>query len=151
MKTYVTDTSVLIERQVSELVKKKEVEGTIVIPNAVLAELEHQANTNQTEGFLGLEEIKELRAIAEETKRISIEFAGAKPVEAYIKGARAGAIDDIIRDIAAQRKGTLITADRVQALVAEALGISVMLLTPLPVKEVGKLDIEKLKLASQQN
>jgi ATPase len=143
MKTYVTDTSVLIERQVSELVKKKEIEGTIVVPNAVLAELEHQANTNQTEGFLGLEEIKELRKIAEETKKISIEYAGAKPVEAYIKGARGGAIDDLIREIAVQKKATLITADRVQALVGEALGISVMLLAPMPVKEVGKLEIEQ--------
>ncbi|MEM2873836.1 MAG: ATPase, T2SS/T4P/T4SS family [Candidatus Nanoarchaeia archaeon] len=142
-KVYVVDTSVLIERQVSDLVKKDKISGEIIIPNAVLAELEHQANTNQTEGFLGLEEIKELRAIAAETKKISIQFAGAKPVEAYIKGAKAGAIDDIIRDIAVQREGTLITADRVQALVAEALGISVMLLTPLPIREVGKLDIEK--------
>lgn len=143
MKTYVTDTSVLIERQVSELVRKKEIEGIIVVPNAVLAELEHQANTNQTEGFLGLEEIKELRKIAEETKKISIEYAGAKPTEAYIKGARGGAIDDIIREVAVQKKATLVTADRVQALVGEALGISVMLLTPLPAKEVGKLNIEK--------
>ncbi|HLF54387.1 MAG TPA: ATPase, T2SS/T4P/T4SS family, partial [Candidatus Nanoarchaeia archaeon] len=142
MKTYVIDTSVLIERQVSELVKKGEIIGTVVIPNAVLAELEHQANTNQTEGFLGLEEIKELRKIAE-AKKITVEYAGPKPVEAYIKGARGGAIDDLIRQIAVERKATLVTADRVQALVGEALGISVMLLTPLPVKEVGKLDLEK--------
>ena len=141
-ETYVVDTSVLIERQVSELVKKEKIKGKIVIPLAVLAELEHQANTNQTEGFLGLEEIKDLRALAEQ-KKILLEYAGQKPVEAYIKGARQGAMDDIIRDVAVQKKGTLITADRVQALVAEALGIPTMLLTPLPTKTVGKLEIEK--------
>ena len=142
MKIYVVDTSVLIERQVTELVKKKKIDGTIVVPNAVLAELEHQANTNQTEGFLGLEEIKELRELMKK-KLIAVEYSGAKPVEAYIKGARGGAIDDIIREVAVQKKGTLITADRVQALVAEALGVPTMLLAPAPVKEVGRLDIEK--------
>jgi ATPase len=141
-ENYVVDTSVLIEKQVSELVKKGEFKGKIIIPLAVLAELEHQANTNQSEGFLGLEEIKELRKLAEE-KKISLEYAGQKPVEAYIKGARAGAIDDIIREVAVQKQGTLITADRVQALVAEAMGIPTMLLLPLPAKIVGKLDIER--------
>lgn len=141
-ETYVVDTSVLIERQISELVKKEKISGKIIIPLAVLAELEHQANTNQTEGFLGLEEIKALRQLVEE-KKISLEYAGQKPVDAHIKGARAGAMDDIIRDVAVQKKATLITADRVQSLVAEALGVPTMLLLPVPVKAVGKLDIEK--------
>jgi len=141
-ETYIVDTSVLIEKHVSDLIKKEKIKGKIVIPLAVLAELEHQANTNQTEGFLGLEEIKELRKLAEE-KRILLEYAGQKPVEAYIKGARQGAMDDIIRDVAVQKKGTLITADRVQSLVAEAMGIPTMLLAPLPQKAVGKLEIEK--------
>jgi len=141
-EVYVVDTSILIERQVSDMIKKEKIKGKIVIPLAVLAELEHQANTNQSEGFLGLEEIKELRKLAEE-KIISLEYAGQKPVEAYIKGARQGAMDDIIREVAVQKKATLITADRVQALVAEAMGIAIMLLTPLPTKTVGKLEIEK--------
>jgi ATPase len=141
-EVYVIDTSILIERQVSDLIKKEKIKGKIIIPLAVLAELEHQANTNQSEGFLGLEEIKELRKLAEE-KIISLEYAGQKPVEAYIKGARQGAMDDIIREVAVQKKATLITADRVQALVAEAMGVATMLLTPLPTKTVGKLEIEK--------
>jgi len=61
---YVADTSVIIEKKISELVKSDEIKGTIIIPNAVLAELENQANQNHTEGFLGLEEIKELRTMA---------------------------------------------------------------------------------------
>ncbi len=141
-ETYVVDTSVLIDKQVSELIKKEKIKGRIVIPLAVLAELEHQANTNQTEGFLGLEEVKELRKLADE-KKIVLEYAGPKPVEAYIKGARQGAMDDVIREVAVQKKGILITADRVQSLVAEALGVPTMLLAPLPTKAVGKLEIEK--------
>ncbi len=141
-EVYVVDTSILIERQVSDLIKKEKIKGKIVIPLAVLAELEHQANTNQSEGFLGLEEIKELRKLAED-KIISLEYAGQKPVEAYIKGARQGAMDDLIREVAVQKKAILITADRVQSLVAEATGVATMLLAPLPNKTVGKLEIEK--------
>ena len=45
---YVADTSVIIEKKISELVKSDEIKGTIIIPNAVLAELENQANQNHT-------------------------------------------------------------------------------------------------------
>jgi len=137
---FVPDTSVIIEKLISKMIREGKLKGKVIIPLAVLAELEHQANTNQTEGFLGLEEIKELRELAAE-KKISLEYGGTKPTEAYIKGARAGAIDDLIRELAAQNKGKLITADRVQALVAEAMGIPTMLITP--VKQTGQLEIEK--------
>ncbi len=141
-KEYVVDTSIVIERKVTEMIKKKEIEGRIIIPYAVLAELEHQANTNQTEGFIGLEEIKELRELAEQ-KKISLLYAGKKPTELYIKGARAGAIDDLIRDLAQQHKAILLTADRAQSIVAEAMGLKTILMLPVPIKKVGKLDIEK--------
>ncbi|MEM2955048.1 MAG: PINc/VapC family ATPase [Candidatus Nanoarchaeia archaeon] len=137
---YVPDTSAIIKKQISDLVEKGQISGKIIIPLAVLAELEHQANLNQSEGFLGLEEIKKLRELAK-TKKISIEYAGIKPIEAHIKGAKAGAIDDLIREVALNKKGILITADRVQALVAEARGIKTILLVQ-PLKE-EVLDLEK--------
>lgn len=141
-KTYVADTSIIIERKVSELIKKRKIAGKVIIPNAVLAELEHQANTNQAEGFIGLEEIKELRSLAAKRK-ISLEYSGEKPKDWHIRGARSGTMDDLIRETALKYKATLITADRVQALVAEALGIPVILMLPVPIKEVQQLDIEK--------
>lgn len=141
-KTYVVDTSIVIERKVSELIKKRKIAGKIIIPRAVLAELENQANQNLSEGFIGLEEIKELRELARK-RRIYLEYAGEKPKEWHIRGARAGAIDDLIRELAYQRKAVLLTADRVQSLVAEALGIETILILPVPIKEIGALDIEK--------
>jgi len=141
-KIYVLDTSIVIERKVSELIKKGEISGKIIIPRAVLAELEHQANQNQSEGFIGLEEIKELRTL-EEKGNITLEYVGSVPTEVQIRGARFGAIDNMIREIAYQYNGTLITADRVQALVAEALGIKTILILPAPAKEVGALELEK--------
>lgn len=141
-KIYVTDTSIIIEKKVSELVKEGKIKGKIIIPNAVLAELEHQANENQSEGFLGLEEVKELLALSKQGK-IELEYVGRKPTETYIKGARGGAIDDLIREIAVERKAVLLTGDRVQALVAEAIGVQTILILPVSVKEVGALNVEK--------
>jgi len=141
-ESYVVDTSIVIERKVTELIKEKKISGKIIIPNAVLAELEHQANENQSEGFIGLDEIKELRSLAEQNV-IELEYVGKKPTETYIKGARGGAIDDLIRDTAAEKNAILLTGDRVQALVAEATGIQIMLILPVSVKEVGALNIEK--------
>jgi ATPase len=141
-ESYVVDTSIVIERKVTELIKEKKISGKIIIPNAVLAELEHQANENQSEGFIGLDEIKELRSLAEQNV-IELEYVGKKPTETYIKGARGGAIDDLIRDTAAEKNAILLTGDRVQALVADATGIQTMLILPVSVKEVGALNIEK--------
>jgi len=141
-KIYVTDTSIIIEKKVSELLKEKKIKGKIIIPNAVLAELEHQANENQSEGFLGLEEVKEILNLSKQNQ-IELEFFGKKPTETYIKGAKGGAIDDLIREIAVEKKAVLLTGDRVQAIVAEAIGVEVMLILPVSVKEVGALNIEK--------
>ena len=57
---YVVDTSIVIEKMVSKLIKNKEIKGTIIVPNAVVAELEAQANRGQEIGLLGLEELQEL-------------------------------------------------------------------------------------------
>lgn len=62
----VPDTSVIIEGVVSEKIEKKEIKvAEIIIHEAVIAELEHQANTGKSTGFLGLDEIKKIREIAE--------------------------------------------------------------------------------------
>ncbi len=139
---YVADTSIVIEKKVSELILKGEIAGRLVIPIAVIAELEHQANLNQAEGFLGLEEIKTLQQFAAEGK-IKFEFAGSRPTVDRIKGARVGEMDDLIRETAVKLKATLITGDRVQATVAEALGVKTILILPVSAREVGALAIEK--------
>lgn len=141
-KIYVTDTSIIIEKKVTELIKEKKIKGKVIIPNAVLAELEHQANENQSEGFLGLEEVKEILNFSKQGL-IELEFFGKKPTETYIKGARGGAIDDLIREIAIEKKAVLLTGDRVQALVAEAIGVEVVLILPVSAKEIGALNIEQ--------
>ncbi|MBW3003869.1 PINc/VapC family ATPase [Candidatus Woesearchaeota archaeon] len=127
METLVPDTSVIIEALVSKKLESKEITPKkIFIHEAVLSELENQANRNREIGYIGLEEIKRLRQLSKKLK-FTIEYVGARPKEFEITYAKAGAIDAMIRGLAFQEKATLMTADKVQALVAESKGIDVVL------------------------
>jgi ATPase len=59
-------------------------------------------------------------------KNISLRFVGQRPDLDDIRLAKHGRIDAIIKDVAMHESATLITADYVQALVAEAQGIKAM-------------------------
>ncbi len=134
---YVPDTSALIEKLVSKFVKKGKIkEGSeIIIHLAAVSELEHQANLGKEIGFVGLEEINELRKLAKEGK-INLKFAGRRPTEFEKRHAKAGEIDALIRDLAKDENATLITLDLVEAEVAKALGIDVIYV------EKGKIRIK---------
>lgn len=135
------DTSIIIDGKISELVEKgklKDVE--IVVPLAVLDELQAQASKGREPGFIGLNELKKLRALCEK-KNIKIKFTGDRPSIEDIKLARSGRIDALIRDVAKNENGVLYTADYVQALVAEAEGVKVEHIAP-KIKTTG-LEFEK--------
>jgi ATPase len=131
---YVPDTSVVIEGIVSNLVAKGEIKEKILIHHAVVAELEHQANYGREVGFLGLDEIKKLREICAK-KNIALEFSGMRPNHNQIKYAKHGEIDAMIRDLAWGNDGILITADKIQAQTADALGIETMFIETKKVKK----------------
>ncbi len=94
----------------------------IIIPLAVLDELQSQASSNKEYGFVGLNEIKKIRDQSS-IKHVSLRFLGERPNIDDIRLAKHGRIDAIIKDVALHEDATLITADYVQALVAEAQGI----------------------------
>jgi len=120
----VPDTSVIIEGLLSEKIEAKELKPkTIIMHEAVLSELEHQANQNRETGYLGLEELKKLRDISKKFK-FKIEHKGTRPKEFEIQHAKSGEIDSLIRSLAFTENATLMTADRVQAIVAESKGIN---------------------------
>ena len=126
MVIYVVDTSVVIERVISKSVNEGKIEGRILIPRAVMAELEHQANKGLETGMLGLEELQNLQNLKKD-KKIEIEFIGERPNIYQMKYAKSGGeIDALIRELAYHEDATLITADRVQAESAKALGMNVM-------------------------
>lgn len=137
---YIADTSVIIEKAVSRLVNEGKIEGRLLIPKSVLAELEHQANKKQETGFLGLEELQELQRLKSKGK-IDLDFIGLRPTNYQIKNAKLGEIDSMIVDLAYNEGAVLITADKVQAESAKAIGLEVNFLE-LKIPKL-KLEIEK--------
>jgi len=122
----VPDTSIIIEGILSKKILENEImPQTLIIHEAVLAELEHQANQNKAIGYLGLEELQKLRALALE-KNFELQFSGTKLRASEIRYAHLGEIDSLIRDLAFEQGATLITADKIQARIAEVKGISVI-------------------------
>ncbi len=122
----VPDTSVIVDGRLSWLIESGEYDKPrVMIPEAVLAEIEHMANQGRASGFTGLDELKKLRDMSDEGL-VELEFFGDRPKRDEIYD-----IDAIIRDTAQEVKGVLLTGDRVQASIAEAKGIDVVLLRPL--------------------
>lgn len=125
LKIMVPDTSAVIEGAITQLIDEHDLEyPEIIIPEAVVCELEHQANQNRIRGFDGLRELQKLQE-ANDKNELIISFKGKRPTNYDINNAKAGEIDAIIRDVARSEFATLITNDKVQAETAKAQGVSV--------------------------
>ncbi len=123
-RAVVPDTSVIAEAALSRHLEDNRLRPELIlIPQAVVAELEHQANQGKETGYLGLDEITKLREEAD--GRWEVGFVGKPPTSRDIRGASDGSMDALIRGYAREEGATLVTADRVQALVAKAQGIPV--------------------------
>jgi ATPase len=121
----VPDTSIIIDGNVPSLIEKEGLTDIeIVIPSAVLDELQAQASRGRETGFVGLREVKKLRVMCE-SKGIKLTFLGERPGYNDIMLARSGRLDALITDVAKSENGVLLTADYVQALAAEAAGVKV--------------------------
>jgi ATPase len=126
----VPDTSVLIDGRITSMIKTGDYKGaTIIVPEAVVAELEAQANQGREIGFSGLNELQALCRLAEE-KVIELKFSGTRPTLEQVKLASGGEIDALIRNIAIENAAQFITSDSVQAEVARAKGLNVIYLKP---------------------
>ncbi|NYT05764.1 MAG: Flp pilus assembly complex ATPase component [Methanomicrobiales archaeon] len=126
----VPDTSVVIDGRITSMIKKGEYkQATIIIPEAVIAELESQANQGREIGFSGLTELQELCRMAGEGI-IDLQFIGERPSLDQVKLASGGEIDALIRNAALAHDAKFITSDIVQAEVAKAKGLDVLYLRP---------------------
>lgn len=135
MSTIVLDTSVIINGLFTEHVKSGNVRNlTILIPQAVVDELQSQASQKKEEGFAGLKEIKILKDLSKNFG-LEISIQGNHPSVEEIRMAGKGKIDSIIKDLAKQNQATLYTSDNVQHLVAQTEEISSIFLHPTPKEE----------------
>jgi ATPase len=126
----VPDTSAVIDGRVSERIDDGSyADATILVPEAVVSELESQANDGRDSGWEGLEELQRLVA-ASEDGTVTVEYVGRRPSGGEKGAAHEGDIDALIRDLAAEREATLLTSDVVQAEVARAKGLPVDYVEP---------------------
>ena len=146
MYKLVVDTSIIIDGEITKLIESGNLKDCeIIIPVAVLDELQSQASQSKDYGFVGLEEIKKIRELAQKTG-ITLRFEGQRPSMEDIKLARHGRIDAIIKDIAKKNDAMFYTADYVQALVAQAEGIKTKYSKP----EIKVTDLEFEKFFDNQ-
>ncbi|MFB6186450.1 MAG: ATPase, T2SS/T4P/T4SS family, partial [Halobacteriaceae archaeon] len=126
----VPDTSVIIDGRISERVRSDEFkDAKIIIPEAVISELEWQANNGQQSGWDGLAELQELITLSEENI-IEIDYRGSRPSVEEYQQADKGTIDASIRQIAREYDATFVTSDIVQSEVAKAKDIDVIYIEP---------------------
>ncbi|WP_256287727.1 PINc/VapC family ATPase [Halobellus inordinatus] len=136
----VPDTSAVIDGRVSERVES-DGEVTVLVPEAVVGELESQANDGLDTGWAGLEELQRLAELAD-AGDVDVRYVGRRTKPSEATGAHEGDIDALIRDIAEEEQATLLTSDVVQSEVAKAKGIDVEYVEPR-VRGSGELVIEE--------
>ncbi len=120
---YVPDTSVIINGKFYDLINEKG--GEVIIPEAVVSEIEAQANRGLLIGFTGLKELEKLKSLEKDGK-ITIEFYGRRPEKWQIEKAKSGEIDEIIRNVAFESDAMLVTSDYIQSMVAKVKGLDVI-------------------------
>ena len=137
----VPDTSAVVDGRVSERVEDGTYEAvTVVVPEAVVGELESQANDGLESGWDGLEELKRLAALHDDGT-IDLRYVGERPSGDARSHAAEGDVDALIRDVADTEDATLLSSDVVQAEVARAKGIDVEFVEPVARGVVDELPI----------
>jgi len=140
LEKIVLDTSVIINGFVSKLIEKGEIkEATIIIPRAVIGELQNQATKGLEIGFKGLEELKKIRKLSTE-KSIKYVVKGSLPSIDDIRLAHSGRIDYMILEVAKKNGAILYTSDYVLHLVAEAEGVNSKHMVPEEEKRPMKIE-----------
>lgn len=123
---FVPDTSVIVDGRFSAFMEGN-AGATVILTEAMLAEVEHQANEGRSLGFAAIEELKKLRKMSDDGL-LTIEFYGRRPSEWQIRGAREGEIDDLIRSAALENDAQLVTGDQTQRDISVIKGIKTIYL-----------------------
>ncbi|MFA4887278.1 MAG: PINc/VapC family ATPase [Candidatus Nanoarchaeia archaeon] len=137
----VPDTNILVSKHLSEHFLKKNSVQEVIISLAALSELEHQANQGRSIGFLGLQELKQLKLLSDKGT-LTVSYKGKKPTAVDVKYAGLGEIDSLIRELAYEEDATLLTSDKIQHQVAEARGIKAVYV-PQNVEAIKTLKLDK--------
>ncbi|ESS06732.1 MAG: ATPase, PilT family [uncultured archaeon A07HB70] len=125
----VPDTSAVVDGRVTErLDDGAYADAAVLVPEAVVGELESQANEGRDSGWDGLSELQ--RLVGRSDDGLTVEYVGRRSTGDERTAAGEGDIDALIRDVAANHGATLLTSDAVQAEVARATGVTVDYVEP---------------------
>jgi len=125
----VPDTSAVVDGRVTErLDDGAYADAAVMVPEAVVGELESQANEGRDSGWDGLAELQ--RLVDRAADGLTVEYVGRRSTGDERTAAAEGDIDALIRDVAADHDATLLTSDAVQAEVARATGVPVDYVEP---------------------
>ena len=139
---YVIDSSVIVDGRLTEEVRAAALDQTtLIIPEAVLAELEHQASRGQEIGYTGLNELQSLQELAKK-HALELRYAGERPQPDANGQIKSNAVNHFVWHLAETEQATLMTSDRLQSLVAKAKGIALRFLGSAQ----GEDGLERLQL-----
>ncbi len=139
----VPDTSVIVDGRITIIVERKQKGlAEVIVPEAVVAELEAQAGRGREIGYKGLQELRDLANLAGKGA-IKLRYVGDRPSLEDIQLASGGAIDAMIRGVAEAEDAVLVTSDWIQARVAEAKGLTVEYMRPKTTDRRRKLKLMK--------
>jgi ATPase len=138
----VPDTSAVVDGRVTERLDAGEYSAaTVYVPEAVVGELESQANAGRDSGWDGLAELQ--RLVDRAGEGLTVEYVGRRSTGDERSASHEGDIDALIRDLAERHDATLLTSDGVQAEVARAKGLAVDYVEPRG-RDAESLRIESL-------
>ncbi len=136
---YIPDSSAIINGTfLKYIVEQKDVDE-IILSRVVLAEVEHMANQAKTIGLTALDELKELKLHCAKNG-ITLVIDGDRPSNNDIKYAPMGTLDSLIRVLAEEYQGILVTSDRIQAEMGEMEGLAVVFLKETSPSELKKIE-----------
>ncbi|MEM1645784.1 MAG: ATPase, T2SS/T4P/T4SS family [Ignisphaera sp.] len=131
---YVPDTTVIIERTLSKIIKDGLIRGKIVIPKEYLTFFESRALQGSALGLLCLQEISEIVDLARKKEDLDIMILESGHKEAYINDL--GYLDHIAREIAKKLGGKLLTHNSIQRMICNIMDVNVLLLPRSTDKEL---------------
>ena len=132
---YVPDSSAIIERTVASLVERGVIRGKVLIHRELIRYFEELAVSGRAEGLVGIEEIARVKDLAERGL-VLMEVVG----ELRPRSLQGLNVDQIIREYAYQLGAKLVTASRIQAMIARSMGLDVLEIKP---EKFKKLKVEE--------
>lgn len=122
-ETYVPDSTVVINGALRKLLSNGKIRGRLVVCKELIQFFENLANDGRALGFIGLEELRMIRALC---NRYGV-VIDTLPISRKYEN-----VDMAIIEFTSELGGTLITSSRVQSLAAEVLGVKVLYVPSTP-------------------